>query len=97
MKSSDLEQYFDLIVSGFDFKRSKPDPEIYLTSAAKLNSAVEECLVVEDSPCGIKAGKNAGRLVAARNDHVFGFDQSEADFHFDTLEDLEKILRTINS
>ena len=30
LNSVDLEQYFDLITSGSQFKESKPDPEIYL-------------------------------------------------------------------
>lgn len=40
--------------------KSKPDPAIFLYSANKLNSKPADCIVIEDSPKGIAAAKNAG-------------------------------------
>lgn len=40
--------------------KSKPEPDIYLYAANRLNSRTEQCLVIEDSPLGIEAAKRAG-------------------------------------
>lgn len=50
---------FDAIITGNDFKKSKPDPEIFLTAAKKLKIAPCKCLVFEDAAAGIQAAKNA--------------------------------------
>lgn len=47
------------------FKRSKPDPEIYLHTAAQLRVDPSQCLAIEDSTVGITAGKAAGMKAAA--------------------------------
>ena len=54
------EDDFDAVITGSDIKEKKPNPEIYLTAAAAVNSAAENCVVVEDAISGIKAGKAAG-------------------------------------
>lgn len=51
---------FDEIVDGNEISRSKPDPEVFLLAAKKLNSVPEECLVVEDAVAGIDAACAAG-------------------------------------
>lgn len=51
---------FDAVVTGDDVRRKKPDPEIFLLAAARLGLPAAECLVVEDAPNGIRAGKAAG-------------------------------------
>jgi sugar-phosphatase len=48
-----------------DVKTGKPDPEPYLKAAAKLGFAASDCIVVEDAPAGIRAGKAAGARVIA--------------------------------
>ncbi len=59
-----ITEYFDAIVSGDMVTRCKPDPEIYLTAAAKLGLSPSECVVMEDAPAGIEAARRAGcRLV----------------------------------
>lgn len=59
------EADFDAITSGEDVRHNKPDGEIYSLSAAKLSAEPAECLVVEDSLNGIRAGLNAGMKVLA--------------------------------
>ena len=54
------ESLFDHLVTGTDIKNPKPDPEIYLTGAARLGLAPSECIVVEDAPSGIRAAHAAG-------------------------------------
>jgi len=55
-----IEEYFDVIVSGSDVKHSKPHPEIFLMAAKKLNISPSKCIVVEDSTNGTIAAKHAG-------------------------------------
>lgn len=50
----------DEISCGLDTTKSKPDPEVFLIAAEKLNLKPEECLVVEDSAAGIEAAKVGG-------------------------------------
>jgi sugar-phosphatase len=48
-------------------KNGKPDPEPYLKGASLLGVAAKDCIVVEDAPAGIRAGKAAGaRVIACR-------------------------------
>lgn len=51
---------FEAIVTGSDVEHKKPHPEIFLTAAARMGLRGEQCLVVEDAPNGLKAGKAAG-------------------------------------
>ncbi len=53
------------MVTSSDVKIGKPDPEPYLKAAAKLRFAASDCIVVEDAPAGIRAGKVAGARVIA--------------------------------
>ena len=60
---------FDLLVTAEDVTRIKPFPDLFLAAAEKLGLAPEECLVVEDSLNGLKAGQNAGmRVLVVPND-----------------------------
>jgi sugar-phosphatase len=45
--------------------RGKPDPEPYLLAASALGFPIVECVVIEDVPAGIRAGKAAGARVIA--------------------------------
>lgn len=59
-ESLGISHYFDSIVTGSDVKKGKPDPEIYLKNAENLNVLPNKCLVFEDIPVGLLAGKSAG-------------------------------------
>jgi len=58
-----LENEFDVILGDEDVTNGKPHPEIYLETAKKLNVDSSKCLVFEDTPPGVEAGKNAGMKV----------------------------------
>jgi HAD superfamily hydrolase (TIGR01509 family) len=51
--------YFDLVLTFDDIRRPKPDPEVFLTCAARLQCLPEDCVVVEDSVFGVEAAKAA--------------------------------------
>jgi mannitol-1-/sugar-/sorbitol-6-phosphatase len=53
------------IVTSNDIQNGKPDPEPYLKAASMLGVGASDCLVVEDVPAGILAGKRAGARVIA--------------------------------
>jgi mannitol-1-/sugar-/sorbitol-6-phosphatase len=53
------------MVTSNDIKNGKPHPEPYLTGASVLGFSAEDCVVVEDVPSGIRAGKSAGAAVIA--------------------------------
>jgi beta-phosphoglucomutase len=54
---------FDVVISGDDVSRGKPDPEPYLAAAAALNVAPRDCLVLEDTEAGFASGRAAGMTV----------------------------------
>ena len=51
--------YFDVIITGDEMERSKPNPDPYLKALEKLNLNNKECIVVENSPFGISAANRA--------------------------------------
>ncbi len=59
-----LSPFFRAVVTGDDVINSKPHPEPYLKAARGLSVAPAGCLVIEDSRNGVRAGKDAGCLVA---------------------------------
>lgn len=57
LKQCEIETYFKYIVSGENFKRTKPDPEIYEYTCKQIGVSKDEIWVVEDSEYGIEAAK----------------------------------------
>ncbi len=53
------------MITSDDVRRGKPDPEPYVNGAALLGFPPTECIVFEDAPAGIRAGKSAGARVLA--------------------------------
>jgi beta-phosphoglucomutase len=56
----DLKGEFDFVATRDDVERGKPDPEIYQLVSQQLAIPPAECLIVEDSPSGVKAALAAG-------------------------------------
>lgn len=55
----DLSNMFDVVVDGNSITEAKPNPEVFLTGAQKLDVAPEHCVVFEDAIAGIEAARNA--------------------------------------
>ncbi len=68
MKAHKIGPYFEVILTGEDIHKGKPDPDVYLEAARRLGAAPEKCLVFEDIPYGIMAAKNAGMTCIAVED-----------------------------
>ena len=64
----DILRYFDAIVSCDEAGAGKPDPACYLAAAEKLGKKPADCVVFEDLPNGIRAGRSAGMTVIAVDD-----------------------------
>lgn len=60
MQLSGLDGYLNMLVSNEDVAKSKPDPEIYLTTMKILGMQPEECLILEDNDHGIQAAVASG-------------------------------------
>jgi len=60
MEILNLTDAFDFVAARDDVENGKPDPEIYLLVSRELGVPPAECLVIEDSPSGVKAALAAG-------------------------------------
>lgn len=95
LKRFGFEEVFDVITCGDEVKQGKPNPEIFLKAAQKLNLNPPEIVVIEDSMNGFKAAKAAGMLlIAHKAHHNEDLDFSLADF---VVEDLREIPGILNS
>ena len=81
-------QYFKATTDSSDVTRSKPDPEVFLKAAAKINMSPEKCVVVEDAPAGVKAGIAAGCAVVAITGTTSRAFLAQADLVVDSLREL---------
>jgi len=86
-----LERVFDCIVFGQEVSESKPSPQIYLLAAERLEVPPNDCVVIEDSPLGVKAAKTGGmKCLAIANTHPQQ-KLEEADKVVDSLENVDLI------
>lgn len=85
-----LGDFFDAIADGTDITNSKPDPEVFLKSAAKIGVDPADCAVVEDAKAGIEAAKAGGMTALA----LFGDakDCGMEDYNLKSFGDLLNIL-----
>jgi trehalose/maltose hydrolase-like predicted phosphorylase/beta-phosphoglucomutase-like phosphatase (HAD superfamily) len=87
-----LAEIFDADISGRDFPRGKPDPEIFLTAAQELGIDPADCFVTEDASTGIQAAKAAGMaaLGVARLDDRDLLLEAGADLVLTSLDDVSR-------
>ncbi len=84
-----IKEVFEVIITGDDIKKGKPDPEIFLLAAERLRLPPHDCLVIEDSENGVTAAKSAGmRCIAVTNGLNSNTDFSKADLVLNSLEDV---------
>ncbi|MDO5022283.1 MAG: beta-phosphoglucomutase [Eubacteriales bacterium] len=86
LKRLGIDELFDAVVDGNQITHSKPNPEVFVKCAEKMNIEPSECLVVEDAQSGIEAGYNAGMKTLA----VGSAQESPlADYRADSLKDID--------
>jgi len=80
-----LISYFNVIVDGNSVSKAKPDPEVFLVAANKLNVLPENCIVFEDAVAGIKAANAANMLSIGIGDKKV---LNEADYVFNDFTEI---------
>lgn len=97
IKKHAIDHYFTSIRTSCEVQKGKPHPDIYLKVAEDLKVKPEECLVFEDIPNGIIAGKEAGMKVCAIYDTFSDrMDQQKrelADYYIRDYNELMTILK----
>lgn len=63
LEKTKLEKYIDEIASGAEMENGKPAPDVFLLAAERLDVDPKDCLILEDSKAGVKAGKASGAMV----------------------------------
>lgn len=88
-----LEEEFEVIVCGQEVELGKPNPDIYLLAAKKLNLDTAECLVLEDAISGVQAAKAAKmKCIAVPNQFTQGLDFPQVDLVVDSLKRIDEEL-----
>lgn len=92
-----IRNRFQAIVDGHQVDRPKPYPDVYLRAADLLHVPPQQCIVFEDSPTGVAAGKAAGAMVVGVQTHptdLDGVDLLIPDFRDPALKEwLENVER----
>ncbi len=93
-----LEWAFDVCLAVEDVKQAKPDPEIFLLAARRLQQKPRDCVVIEDSEHGVHAAKAAGmRCVGFAGLPHVQQNLSTADLIVDSFHKLDAdLLRAMN-
>ena len=73
-------------INGDHVKNKKPDPELFLLAAERMDIAPSNCVVIEDAPNGVQAAKAAGAKCIAVTNSTNAANLSEADLVCDSLE-----------
>jgi HAD superfamily hydrolase (TIGR01509 family) len=81
-------EWFDVVITGDDVNRKKPDPQIYSLAAARLGLEPARCVVFEDAPVGVQASLAAGCRCVAVTTTVGGDELAAADIVVDSLADV---------
>ncbi|MDE6313599.1 MAG: GNAT family N-acetyltransferase [Lachnospiraceae bacterium] len=85
-----IDKYFTKLVSGESVAHPKPAPDVFLKAVAALELTPEDCVVVEDSGTGIKAGVAAGMpVIGFLNPHSGHQDLSQASIVVEGFEEVD--------
>ncbi len=86
-------ELFDVIRTACEVGKGKPAPDVYLSVAKEMGVEPGRCLVFEDVPMGILAGKNAGMKVCAVDDEFSRYQEEKkrslADYYIYSYEDIK--------
>ncbi len=93
LKNNGIWDIMDSVWTSDEAKAGKPAPDVYLKVAESMGVKPERCLVFEDVPNGILAGKNAGMKVCAVEDtfskHQEGKKRELADYYIQDYDDIK--------
>lgn len=92
------EDRFDVVVGGADVPNGKPAPDIFLLACERLGAKPEECIVLEDSPNGIRAAVAAGARcigipdVAQFSDEIKGMLFKECESMIEVIDIIKEMM-----
>jgi pyrophosphatase PpaX len=91
---SNIFNLFNIVISGDDAKKIKPDPEPLLMALEFMQELPEKAIMIGDSYVDIQAGKNAGTktIRATYGFHIDKLHEPEPDFFISDMSDLLKLL-----
>ena len=95
-----IKTYFDTVVTADEVNRPKPNPEIFLSVAAKLEVNQKDCIVIEDSIFGVRAAKAAKMKCIAVPSGVYNKEElkhENPDLVVNSLVEKEEVLQFIFS
>ena len=82
------QKLFDVIISGQDVSKAKPNPDPYLAAQQKLGVDVNECVVIENAPLGVQAAKAANMTCIAIESTLGREYLQSADFVINEIKEL---------
>ena len=100
LERTGIRSFFEVVLTGDEVQRGKPDPDIYLEIAKRLGMPAETCLVIEDAFAGVAAAKAAKMRVAAIPDTRFVDPreyEKEADYVMGSLLEIPALIRRANA
>jgi len=92
-----FDHVFSGIICAFDVTHGKPDPEPYLKAWERSGFAKSECMVVENAPLGVRAGKAAGLYTAAVNTGILSDEDLAAAGADVVLPDMKALLQHLTA
>ncbi|MHB1485384.1 MAG: HAD family hydrolase [Saccharofermentanales bacterium] len=95
LNMTDLD--FDVVITGSDVARKKPNPDIYLLAAARCGIKPENCIVVEDAVSGVLSGKNAEMKVIGFTSSLPAsvLRENGADYTVSNYKELDEVIHEI--
>mgnify|MGYP004643895217 FL=1 len=88
LEKTGLLPFLDAVACGLDVTKSKPDPQVFLVAANKLDTDPKECMVFEDADAGIEAAKRGGMYAFAVGAARYN---KNADMSAESLEIMKQI------
>ncbi len=98
LKTKSIQRFFDVTLTAEDITNSKPDPEIFLKCATKMERESSKCVVVEDSIFGVEAAKTAKMGCIAVLTGVYyrkEIEKAKPDLIVDSLREKREILNFV--
>lgn len=90
----EIRDYIDFYCSGTQVPKGKPAPDVFLFAASNLGTDPTECVVLEDAPSGLRAGKAANmHVIVVPSRETKGKDFTEADAIFTSLKEVPEYIK----
>lgn len=87
-----LMDQFDVVICGDMVERHKPAPDCYRKALSLLELRPDECVVIEDSPAGIRAAQSAGMTVIAYKGGEIRQDTADAEYQAASFDECAALL-----